>query len=226
MFRNNSYLVEIYRWYSATIPDWYLSMFPTLRMFAHPILILVAISTGLIYSGYQHDRDRFISYDQLEKYLLESDWKNADRETSKLINKQMLIAIDNRHFWGASKIDFGAATRYKLLSEGLPCSSLQKIDKLWMKYSKSNYGFTPQSKIVSMRVIDRLHLNILFEDRKMKDALSEELNFDIYQNKNIYKLATKYEKHSGMLPSNLWVYENSVFNRSPVFVFKNYTRCF
>jgi hypothetical protein len=225
MSRKSSYLFEIYRWYSISIPDWYLPMFPALRKFIHPILILLLISSGLTYFGYKHHQDKVVSYNQLEKYLSKQDWRNADQETSKLINKQILVAIDNRHFWGASKIDFGAAARYQLFSEGFPCSSLNEIDKLWLKYSRNNYGFTPQSKIISTRVIDRFHSNTLFEDKKMKDALSKEINFDVYQNNDIYKMATNYEKYLGMLPSNLWVYENSVFNRSPVFVFKNYANC-
>ncbi len=122
----------------------------------------------------------------------------------------------------ASKIDFGAAARHRMMSGELPCTYLQKIDILWLKYSQNNFGFTPQSNVANSMFGQKKHQYISSVDR---DAFVAKLQFDIYENKSIYKDAENYNKHLGMLPSNLWFYENSPFTISPIPILKSYGTC-
>jgi hypothetical protein len=206
------------------IPNWYLPMFPVLRIIFHPTLLVGLITSSFCYFVYTHYQDRIISYSSLEKYLHERDWKNADKETSRLINKLILISIDREHFWGASKLDFGAAARHKLmLSENLPCDILTKIDDLWLKHSDNHYGFTPQSNIANALFFNKYSFNKIsnIDD----DIFIAKVRFDRLKNQNIYKEADEFSKHIGMLPSNLWFQENSPYYRSPVLLIKNYKLC-
>ncbi|WP_434684997.1 NACHT domain-containing protein [Pseudanabaena minima] len=72
-------------------------------------------------------------YRQLESYLKAKEWKNADRETYKLI----LSAVGK---------ELG-----QYLSEdnlrNFPCDELLAIDRLWIKYSNGLYGFSIQRQI-------------------------------------------------------------------------------
>lgn len=76
-------------------------------------------------------RDNF-STSQLEKYLLETDFRNADLETSNLF----LTIVD-----GTNKI-----FDQKFILQ-FPCSLFQEIDSLWAKYSDKKFGFSAQRKI-------------------------------------------------------------------------------
>jgi serine/threonine-protein kinase len=71
------------------------------------------------------------NYAQLETYLQNKQWQQADAETDKLLLK---IA--------GEKSALDART-----SQKIPCKSLQKIDQLWTKNSDGRFGFTPQKKV-------------------------------------------------------------------------------
>lgn len=84
-------------------------------------------------------------YTELESLLSQSEWKEADRVTAKLI---CAMAQDS----------YTPFTRYDIenynssyLSEksirAIPIKELKKIDSLWQKYSDGKFGFTPQVKI-------------------------------------------------------------------------------
>ncbi|MGL5077895.1 MAG: GUN4 domain-containing protein [Waterburya sp.] len=75
--------------------------------------------------------DRY-RYQDLQQYLIDQNWFEADKETIKLIlavtarEIEELAPEDIRHF---------------------PCNDLIVIDRLWVKYSNSRFGFSPQVKI-------------------------------------------------------------------------------
>jgi hypothetical protein len=75
--------------------------------------------------------DRY-RYQDLQKYLINQNWFEADNETIKLILSvtareiEELAPEDIRHF---------------------PCNDLIVIDRLWAKYSNGRFGFSPQVKI-------------------------------------------------------------------------------
>lgn len=71
------------------------------------------------------------NYAQLETYLQNKQWQQADVETDKLLLK---IA--------GEKSALDAQT-----SQKIPCKSLQTIDQLWTENSNGRFGFTPQKKV-------------------------------------------------------------------------------
>jgi eukaryotic-like serine/threonine-protein kinase len=71
------------------------------------------------------------NYAQLETYLQNKQWQQADVETDKLLLK---IA--------GEKSELDAQT-----SQKIRCKSLQTIDQLWTQNSDGRFGFTPQKKV-------------------------------------------------------------------------------
>ncbi|MBE9046845.1 GUN4 domain-containing protein [Pleurocapsales cyanobacterium LEGE 10410] len=75
--------------------------------------------------------DRY-RYKNLQQYLIDNNWFEADKETIRLILSvtakeiEELTPEDIQHF---------------------PCNDLMVIDRLWMKYSDARFGFSPQLKI-------------------------------------------------------------------------------
>ena len=74
-----------------------------------------------------------IDYRQLEQALSSSQWEKANQITSGMVldlagqkSRGYLIATDTRN---------------------LPCEPLRKIDQLWVKYSKGQFGFSIQGRI-------------------------------------------------------------------------------
>ena len=67
-------------------------------------------------------------YTQLETYLQNKEWQQADIETNKLI----LAIADEK-----SALDADSISEF-------PCEGLEKIDQLWTSNSDGKFGFTPQ----------------------------------------------------------------------------------
>ena len=70
------------------------------------------------------------NYAQLETYLQNQEWEQANTETDQLI---LEVAGEN------SALDAES-------SNNLPCNALEKIDNLWSENSNGRFGFTPQKK--------------------------------------------------------------------------------
>ncbi|MDZ8053862.1 MAG: GUN4 domain-containing protein [Aulosira sp. ZfuVER01] len=77
--------------------------------------------------------ERGVDYTKLRDLLAARNWKEADRETHKV----MLQAV------GRSENDF------ILIDElsNFPCTDLHTIDRLWVKYSNGRFGFSVQKNI-------------------------------------------------------------------------------
>jgi WD40 repeat protein len=79
--------------------------------------------------------ERGVNYTRLRNLLAAGQWKEADRETQVV----MLEAA------GQQKEDW-----FELEEEGIknfPCTDLQTIDSLWVKYSNGRFGFSIQQRI-------------------------------------------------------------------------------
>ncbi len=76
---------------------------------------------------------RTLRYAKLEDYLKSGQWKEADRETYRL----MVTAV--------GKIEGQWLTKEELLN--FPCDELQTIDLLWVTYSQGKWGFSVQKRI-------------------------------------------------------------------------------
>lgn len=70
------------------------------------------------------------NYAQLETYLQNQEWQQANTETDQLI---LEVAGEN------SALDAES-------SNNLSCKALEKIDNLWTENSNERFGFTPQKK--------------------------------------------------------------------------------
>ena len=75
--------------------------------------------------------DRY-RYQDLQKYLRNENWFEADKETIKLI-----LAVTAKEIEELTPEDI----------QHFPCNDLMVIDRLWMKYSDGRFGFSPQLKI-------------------------------------------------------------------------------
>jgi eukaryotic-like serine/threonine-protein kinase len=69
-------------------------------------------------------------YGQLETYLQNQEWQQADAETDRL-----MLQVSGE----TSALDVDAINKF-------PCNSLEKIDELWTSNSDGRFGFTPQEK--------------------------------------------------------------------------------
>ncbi|MBD2075689.1 GUN4 domain-containing protein [Phormidium sp. FACHB-592] len=76
---------------------------------------------------------RPINYSHLENLLIAKNWKEADQETA-----QVMLKASDRKWW---------QSKDENLIERISCNDLQKIDRLWIKHSRGNFGFSVQRPI-------------------------------------------------------------------------------
>ena len=74
--------------------------------------------------------DRY-RYKDLQQYLANNNWFEADKETIRLI-----LAVTSKEIEELTPEDI----------QHFPCNDLMVIDRLWMKYSDDRFGFSPQLK--------------------------------------------------------------------------------
>ncbi|NJO74991.1 MAG: hypothetical protein HC833_15220 [Leptolyngbyaceae cyanobacterium RM1_406_9] len=79
------------------------------------------------------ESERGIDYHELQDLLSAGNWEAADQETAK----QMLEAMGKDSWWEVERED--------LLN--FPCKDLKTIDRLWVKYSGGQFGFSVQKEI-------------------------------------------------------------------------------
>ncbi|MGB7443200.1 MAG: GUN4 domain-containing protein, partial [Coleofasciculaceae cyanobacterium] len=74
-----------------------------------------------------------VDYQPLQNFLAAGKWQKADQETG-----QVMCQVAGKfpgNYLQASDI------------EKFPCQDLQKIDQLWLKYSRGRFGFSVQKQI-------------------------------------------------------------------------------
>jgi hypothetical protein len=167
-----------------------------------------------------HYQSREIDYSNLEELLKQKKWRDADRETSKLIGKILLISVDNRHFWGYSRIDILGQDRYTtLFSDKFHCNDfvgkdIVEIDRLWQKHSHNLYGFSVQSRIL----MSKLNIENESDLTKQAELFSKEVGWDKdlgwdkhwnIQDSDGNGSPERNIKKLGSLPSRYWIFENS-----------------
>ena len=72
--------------------------------------------------------DRY-RYQNLQQYLAEKNWFEADKETIRVI-----LAVTAKDIEELTPEDI----------QNFPCNDLMVIDRLWTKYSDGRFGFSPQ----------------------------------------------------------------------------------
>jgi hypothetical protein len=143
-----------------------------------------------------------IDYSNLKKLLVEKKWKQADKETARL----MCLAVTNQE--KSLNLLEHSADPYTELSkseiENLPIVDLDTIDSLWLEYSEKKFGFSIQKEIY-----ESLGGTQEF-DGEIRDKFGKETGWRVYQNDNYFwrrsdKFVYNYEKApKGHLPSCLW----------------------
>ncbi len=76
---------------------------------------------------------KYLNRQQLENYLKNEQWKEADRETYRLMIQAVGKEVDQ--LFDRKEI------------ENFPCEDLRIIDQLWVKYSSGHFGFSVQKNI-------------------------------------------------------------------------------
>ncbi|MGA1625185.1 MAG: GUN4 domain-containing protein [Prochlorothrix sp.] len=78
--------------------------------------------------------EKGVDYTRLRDLLKSGQWKEADLETGKLMERVL-----------------GTSSWYKIYKEKLllkfPCADLKTIDQLWVRASQGRYGFSVQKEI-------------------------------------------------------------------------------
>jgi tetratricopeptide (TPR) repeat protein len=74
-----------------------------------------------------------MNYTRLRDLLAAGKWKEADEETTRV-----MLAVAKREQLGS--LDFNSINNF-------PCEDLNRIDKLWVRYSNERFGFSIQKRI-------------------------------------------------------------------------------
>jgi tetratricopeptide (TPR) repeat protein len=93
----------------------------------------VLIEEELINESETFSSNRNPSYPKLESFLKEEQWKEADVETLLILLKEV-----GREEYGWLDVDS---------IQQIPCSVIITIDQLWIRYSRSQFGFSVQKQI-------------------------------------------------------------------------------
>ena len=88
-------------------------------------------------------------YTHLCDLLAEGQWKEADKETGRMMLLAGIMAIDRKNRHGEYDIGYREDRLGVIHIQFLPCKDLCTIDRLWLKYSKGRFGFSVQKRIVS-----------------------------------------------------------------------------
>lgn len=146
-----------------------------------------------------------VDYSNLETYLTQARWMEADEETAMIIHKLLLKKVDRESFFGASRLDLLGNYKFHAIQSKFECDFLE-IDRLWRKYSDGNYGFSRQATMIktstaitsSRQVVNSDTIN-LFVKNFHWDSRKE------YRDREWYESAKNTTLSRGSLPSNLWV---------------------
>lgn len=127
-------------------------------------------------------------YKNLEEYLKNEQWKEADLETMEIL----IEIADSIESPNQPMKDRDVITWLELKDiDKIPDEDLKTIDKLWVEYSKGHFGFSVQAKI--------------WTERECQGKQGE-FNFIIYQN--------KFAKSIGWYDGRKWInrYDNFDFS--------------
>jgi len=90
-------------------------------------------------------------YTHLRNLLAEGKWKEADKETGRMmlligmIEKQRIIREGEYIGSDSGREDCLTISSFRFL----PCKDICTIDRLWLKYSNGRFGFSVQKRIAS-----------------------------------------------------------------------------
>ena len=169
------------------------------RKFFLPFILTLA---PLVFLSWHYFSQK-IDYSNLELLLKQKKWLEADQETSILMHKILLEAVDSQYFFGYSRIDILGQERANTMTfPSRSCHSFHKIDELWTTYSSEKYGFTKQVKIMQ-KILSRPNSRNGKHRDEFKNAVgwTSEWNF---RNPQLSNEINTLIKNEGSLPSPQW----------------------
>jgi tetratricopeptide (TPR) repeat protein len=143
-----------------------------------------------------------IDYSHLKKLLIEKKWKEADKETARLMSLVVTNQKKSLNIFDQSANAYAGLSKSEI--ENLPIIDLNTIDNLWLKYSEKKFGFSIQKEIY-----ESLGGTQEFNG-EIRDKFGKETAWRVYQDDNYsWRLSDNfvydYEKApKGHLPSSLW----------------------
>jgi hypothetical protein len=163
------------------------------------------------------------NYSHLRDLLAEGKWKEADKETGRL-----MLAVGNLTV--EKKIEDGEWTHADPDSNRLgmlhffyfPCPDLCTIDRLWLKYSNGRFGFSVQKRIMSEIGEDSLSILLsallersghTFEKRmEIRDTFEKRIGWYSPSSSKIYNdLTFSISAPYGHLPTTNYCREGSSY---------------
>ena len=115
------------------------------------------------------------NYTHLRDLLAEGKWKEADKETGRLMLAVGYLTAEKKVRDGEwTHLDPRTDCLDFLHLSYLPCADLCTIDRLWLKYSNGRFGFSVQKRIISELGEDTISFLCKFnnsyqEGQKMKE---------------------------------------------------------
>ena len=115
---------------------------------------------------------RGVNYSRLQQLLAAGNWKEADKETRKVM-LQVVSRESKRGWLKTEDID------------NFPCEDLQTIDQLWLHYSQGKFGFSVQKEIYES----------LGGTRGYNGGLFENFHQEVWKNSPEHKVRRKARLH-------------------------------
>ncbi len=141
-----------------------------------------------------------IDYSQLEYYLSNKQWQQADTQTAFIYNQLVLNYIRKEGYYGRFMFDFLGQREAQIYLQGeLPCHQLTDVDQLWLKYSQGRFGFAVQAQILNS-IDNHEHGHSV----KQKDIYFQQVGWYQQRRLKFDNDFTSLDKPLGYLPSPLW----------------------
>ncbi|QIR38822.1 GUN4 domain-containing protein [Tolypothrix sp. PCC 7910] len=94
--------------------------------------------------GQIDNKTSIIDYSKLQNYLLDKNWREADRETTEII---LSIICQETQDLDWEQVMMNQIFLSKELIHNFPCEDLRIIDRLWLNHSNLHFGFSIQTCI-------------------------------------------------------------------------------
>ncbi|WP_083862248.1 GUN4 domain-containing protein [Baaleninema simplex] len=140
-------------------------------------------------------------YQQLETYLKNGQWKEADRETYRVMIQK--VGKEEGQWFDREDI------------ENFPCEDLRTIDRLWRQYSNDRFGFSVQKEIYkSLSSTFEYNTRVWIEFSEAVGWRKGEnwLDYD-YLTFSVVDAPVGHLPHGGLVERDVWVVLSSLAQR-------------
>lgn len=165
-----------------------------------------------------------IDYSKLEQLLANKKWLEADQETAILYEQIVRKYMEEEGLYGLRGLDFLGSRQAQLFMGDLPCQKLETLDRLWLKYSNRQFGFSVQvqifksipsdyNKSVGTDIWDRYKGTDIWDRYKI---FEEKVGWQNRYRKNLdfYDYATPLDNAKGFFPSDQWM----SYSPAPIYI--------